>query len=139
MRTSRGGARLAAGEGLAAGDAGSELAEEGGFAETGIAVEDGDLAGGETAGREPLDGVSLDLTQAERGPRCRQARWLTGSSVAMDRSWDMTSSAAAYLSGRRIEHMFSLWKWLRGQVRWRRTLDVERRCGVSPHPPLVRR
>ena len=45
---------LPAGQSLTAGDAGGELAQESALAEAGIAVEDGDLAGGETAGREPL-------------------------------------------------------------------------------------
>jgi hypothetical protein len=57
-------ARRAAGEGLAAGEASGELAEQGGFAEAGIAVEDGDLAGGEAAGGEPVDGVGGDPAQA---------------------------------------------------------------------------
>ena len=41
--------RVAAGEGVAAGDAGGELAEEGALAEAGVAIEDGDLAGGDAA------------------------------------------------------------------------------------------
>jgi len=48
-----------------------ELAEEGALAEAGITVEDSDLAGGETAGREPLHGLGIDLTQADD-----VARWL---------------------------------------------------------------
>ena len=56
---------LAAGEGLAAGDAGGEVAEEGGLAEAGIAVEEGDLAGGEAAGGEPADGLGGNIVQAD--------------------------------------------------------------------------
>ena len=54
-RTPRGalGSALVAGEGIAAGDAGGELAEQGALAETGIAVEDGDLAGGDATRPEP--------------------------------------------------------------------------------------
>jgi hypothetical protein len=55
---------LAAGERLSAGDAGGKLTEEGRFAEAGIAVEDSELAGGKAAGREPLDGVRIELIKA---------------------------------------------------------------------------
>src|SRR5215210_8032031 len=58
-------ARLPAGQSLAASDAGGELAEESALAEAGIAIEDGDLAGGEAAGREPLHRLGVDLTQAD--------------------------------------------------------------------------
>ena len=47
--------RVAAGEGIAAGDAGGELAEEGALAETGIAVKDRDLAGGNAVPPEPAE------------------------------------------------------------------------------------
>jgi hypothetical protein len=63
-----GSSRLSTWKRLAAGDAGGELAEEGRFAEAGIAVEDGELAGSKATRREPLDGVGLDLMQAETGP-----------------------------------------------------------------------
>ena len=47
--------RVITGEGIAAGDAGGELAEEGALAETGIAVKDGDLAGGNAVPPEPAE------------------------------------------------------------------------------------
>jgi hypothetical protein len=49
-----GGVGLATRERLAAGDASGEFAEEGGLADAGVAVEEGDFAGGEAAGGEPL-------------------------------------------------------------------------------------
>ena len=67
-----------AGEGVAAGDASGELAEEGALAEAGIAVEDGDLAGGEPAGREPLHGLGVDLTQADD-----VAEWVTPGPIGI--------------------------------------------------------
>ena len=57
--------RLPSGKRLAAGNARGELAEEGALAEAGITVEDSDLAGGETAGREPLHRLGVDLTKAD--------------------------------------------------------------------------
>ena len=57
--------RLAAREGLAAGDAGGELAEEGALAETGIAVEDGDLAGGDATRPEPAQWLGGDVAEAD--------------------------------------------------------------------------
>jgi hypothetical protein len=64
-KTRRG--RFAAGEGIAAGDASRELAEEGALAEAGIAIEDGDLARREPTGREPVQSFRRDLTQCDEG------------------------------------------------------------------------
>ncbi len=58
--------RVAAGEGIAAGDAGGELAEEGALAETGVTIEDGDLASGDAAGPEPAQGFGGDIAEAGR-------------------------------------------------------------------------
>ena len=57
---------LPAGERVATGDASRELAEEGALAETGIAVEDGDLACREPTGREPVQSLGRDLTQGDK-------------------------------------------------------------------------
>jgi hypothetical protein len=57
--------RVVAGEGIAAGDAGSELAEEGALAEPGVAVEDGDLAGGDAVPPEPAQGLGGDVAEAD--------------------------------------------------------------------------
>src|SRR5215216_5127695 len=54
--------RFTAGEGIAAGDASRELAEEGALAEAGIAIEDGDLACRKPTGREPMQSFGRDLT-----------------------------------------------------------------------------
>ena len=59
--------RFTAGEGIAAGDASGELAEEGALAETRIAVEDGDLAGREPARGEPAHWLGSDLTERDDG------------------------------------------------------------------------
>jgi hypothetical protein len=56
---------LAAGEGLTARDAGGEIAEEGRFAETGVAVEVGELPRGEAAGGEPVDGLGGDAVEGD--------------------------------------------------------------------------
>ncbi len=57
--------RVVAGEGIAAGDAGGELAEEGALAEAGIAIEDGDLAGGDAVRPEPAQGLGGDVAEAD--------------------------------------------------------------------------
>ena len=59
--------RFTAGEGIAAGDASRELAEERALAEAGIAIEDGDLAGREPARGEPAQLFGSDLTQGDEG------------------------------------------------------------------------
>src|SRR3954470_7730656 len=65
-------ARRPAGQGLTTGNAGGKFAQEGALAEARITIEDGDLAGGESAGREPLHGLGVDLTQADD-----VAEWVT--------------------------------------------------------------
>jgi hypothetical protein len=55
----------AAGEGIAARDVGGKLAEESALAETGIAIEDGDLAGGDATGPEPVQGLRSDIAEAD--------------------------------------------------------------------------
>ena len=103
-----GAAGLAAGEGLAAGDAGGELAEEGALAEAGIAVEDGDLAGGEAAGREPAHGLGVDLTQADDvAEGSRQSRSRSDSSFC-DSAVVCASSSSRAVGCAIIEHMFFL-------------------------------
>ena len=58
---------LATGERIAAGDASSELTEEGALAETGIAVEDGELAGRHIARPEPAQWFRRDLAETDHG------------------------------------------------------------------------
>ena len=55
-------------EGIATGDAGGELAEEGALAEAGIAIEDGDLAGGDATWPEPAQGLRGDVAEADGVP-----------------------------------------------------------------------
>jgi hypothetical protein len=57
--------QVVAGEGIAAGDAGGELAEEGALAEPGIAIEDGDLAGGDAVFPEPAERLGGDVAEAD--------------------------------------------------------------------------
>jgi hypothetical protein len=71
----RGRCGVVTGEGIAARDAGGELAEQRALAETGIAVEEGDLAGGDTARPEPAQRLGGDIAEANRVPE----RLATGS------------------------------------------------------------
>ena len=57
--------RFTAGEGVATGDAGGELAEECALAEAWIAIEDGDLAGREPARGEPAQWLRNELAQRD--------------------------------------------------------------------------
>ena len=47
------------------GDAGSDLTEKGALAEPGVAVEDGELAGGDATRPEPAQGFGGDIAEAE--------------------------------------------------------------------------
>jgi hypothetical protein len=77
---------LTAGKRLALGDAGGELAEEGAFAETGIAIEDSDLAEGKATRREPLDGFGGDVAEADdiADGRVAPGRWFVEVGIAGD-------------------------------------------------------
>lgn len=59
---------VVAGEGLAAGEAGGQLAEQRALAQPGIAVEEGDRAGGDAARPEPAYGLGGDLAEADGVP-----------------------------------------------------------------------
>jgi len=61
------GTELATGEGIAAGDASSELTEEGALAEPGIAVEDGELASRHVTRPEPAQWFRRDVAETDQG------------------------------------------------------------------------
>ena len=58
---------ITAGEGIAARDAGGELAEKGALAEARITIEESDLAGREPTRGEPVQWLGGDLTQGDDG------------------------------------------------------------------------
>jgi hypothetical protein len=61
------GTELATGERIAAGNASSELTEEGALAEPGIAVEDGELASRHVTRPEPAQWFRRDLAETDQG------------------------------------------------------------------------
>jgi hypothetical protein len=84
--------RLVTGEGLAAGEAGGQLAEQRALAEAGIAVEESDLAGGDAPRPEPAEWLGSHVAEADGVPEGEAALtpWPPLPSEPGEGGWSLT-------------------------------------------------